>query len=292
VQKFSVHDGPGIRTTVFFKGCPLSCIWCHNPESRSFDADLMTDDEKCTGCGNCTHHCPLQAITVHGSVQVTDRGLCNACGVCADFCLKDSREIAGRTVSKAELLAEILKDRIFYEQSGGGVTFSGGEALCHIDTLEPLAAECRCRGLHVAIDTCGFVPQDVFHRILPHTNLFLYDLKQMNSDLHHRYTGQDNRLILENLRFLSAAGAAIVLRLPLIEGINASPDDIEAVLRFIKTLRILQVNLLPYHNTGSSKYAKLGFLTQSTLLAAPSRERLEYIQRQFTAAGLTTRIGG
>jgi len=292
VQKFSVHDGPGIRTTVFFKGCPLRCAWCHNPESQNFGTDLLTDNEKCAACGVCASHCPVQAISVSAAGQYTDRSLCRACGECIDFCRKNAREIAGHTAASPELLAEILQDQVFYEQSGGGVTFSGGEAVCHIDELEQLAQNCRRRGLHVTIDTCGHAPQESFRRILPYTDLFLYDLKHMDPGLHHRYTGQDNCLILGNLRYLSEAGAAIHLRIPLIEGINSDAENIEAVLRFAKTLHVLQVNLLPYHNTGSSKYARLGFLPQENTLLAPPAERLEAIQRQFADEGFLTCIGG
>lgn len=292
VQKFSVHDGPGIRTTVFFKGCPLRCTWCHNPESQNFTADLLTDNEKCTGCGLCAAHCPNRAIRISHAVQETDRNRCLRCGECMDYCRNNARELAGYKASASELLAEVRQDQVFYEQSGGGVTFSGGEPLCHIDALEPLAAECRRQGLHVTLDTCGHVPQEAFRRILPHTDLFLYDLKHMDPELHRFHTGYDNRLILKNLSYLSAAGAALFLRLPLIEGINSDPDNIGAVLRFIKTLHIRQVNLLPYHNTGSSKYAKLGAHQKNTKLSAPAPERLDAIARQFTEAGLATHIGG
>ena len=292
VQKFSVHDGPGIRTTVFFKGCPLRCTWCHNPESQNFTAELMADNEKCTGCGLCAAHCPEQAILVNASIQCTDRSRCLACGDCVDFCRKNAREIAGKPFSASELLAEIIKDQVFYEQSGGGVTFSGGEPLCHIDELEGLAAECRNRGLHVTLDTCGHVPQEAFRRILPHTDLFLYDLKHMDPEQHCLHTGQDNRLILDNLKYLSDAGATLFLRLPLLEGINTDSENIDSTLRFIKNLNIAQVNLLPYHNTGSSKHAKLGAFAGSAILSAPSPERLAAIARRFAARGLSTHIGG
>ena len=291
LQKFSIHDGPGIRTTVFFKGCPLRCTWCHNPESQSFSADLMVDNEKCTGCATCVSHCPRQSITTSLVHQFTNRKICTSCGECVDFCLSNAREVAGQAISESELLAEILKDQVFYEQSGGGVTFSGGEAMCHINTLEALASECKRHGLHVAIDTCGYVPQESFERILPYTDLFLYDLKLMDPTRHQHHTGQDNALILENLRYLSGSGAIINLRLPLIEGINSATEDINAILCFIKPLRIAQVNLLPYHNTGTSKYAKLGLPT-ALQLCSPSPARLEAIQHLFADAGLETRIGG
>ena len=290
VQKFSVHDGPGIRTTVFFKGCPLRCGWCHNPESQNFAAELLYDREKCSGCLACIASCPVQAIRPGDDAALTDRKLCGACGKCTGACLNSARALAGTSWSEARLLDEIFQDQIFYEQSGGGVTFSGGEALCRIDALESLAAACKLRGLHVAVDTCGHVPAENMRRILPYTDLFLYDLKHMDPEAHRRHTGQDNRLILGNLRLLSDAGAAILLRLPLIEGVNADSGNIEAVLALAAPLRIRQVHLLPYHNTGSSKYAKLG--RASAEYAAPSPERLAAIREQFAAAGLPTVIGG
>ena len=290
VQKFSVHDGPGIRTTIFFKGCPLRCGWCHNPESQNFSAELLYDREKCSGCLACISSCPVQAIRPGGNAALTDRKLCVACGKCAEVCLSSARALAGAPWSEAKLLDEIFQDQVFYEQSGGGVTFSGGEALCRIDVLEALAAACKLRGLHVAVDTCGHVPTENVRRILPYTDLFLYDLKHLDPEAHRRHTGQDNRLILDNLRLLSDAGAAILLRLPLIEGVNADPRHIESLLDLVATLRIRQIHLLPYHNTGSSKYAKLG--RASSEYAAPSPEKLAAIREQFAAAGLPTVIGG
>lgn len=292
LQKFSVHDGPGIRTTVFFKGCPLRCLWCHNPESQNFKMDLMHDAEKCTGCGICKVRCPQQAVKSLSGKSITDRDQCIACGECVDYCLSSARAIAGRRFSIPEIVAEIEKDHIFYEQSGGGVTFSGGETMSHIAEVEELSRICKSRGIHVTIDTCGHAPQDSFRRMLPHADLFLYDLKHMDSKIHHRYTGQDNRLILDNLRYLSASGASIFLRLPLIEGINADDFHIYSVLEFLHKLNILQVNLLPYHNIGANKQLRLGRLTGNPSLAAPSPDRLESIQRRFESAGHITCIGG
>ncbi len=290
LQKFSVHDGPGIRTTLFFKGCPLRCSWCHNPESQRYSAELLYDAEKCSQCGRCNPHCPCQAISLNGQ---TERNRCHACGSCVDFCLQNARQIAGQPFSASDTLTQLFADQVFYEQSGGGVTFSGGEPLTHIDVLEPLAAECKRRGLHVCIDTCGHAPTDSFHRILPHADLFLFDLKHMDPAQHHRHTGQDNRLILDNLRNLSDARANIFLRLPLIEGINDDAANVSTTLAFAKTIRLRQVNLLPYHATGRSKYDRLGLKTLTeTALAAPTPERLEEIRRQFVASGFTTYIGG
>ena len=293
LQKFSIHDGPGIRTVVFFKGCPLRCSWCHNPESQQFDAELMFDAERCTSCGRCVDVCPSRAtVRLPGGGVITDRSLCQACGECTDLCLSCVREIAGTFFSPADILREIGKDFIFYEQSGGGVTFSGGEALCHTDALESLAAQCHRQGLHVTIDTCGHVPQDAFRRLLPHTDLFLYDLKHMDPDRHLLYTGQDNRLILSNLRFLSDAGATIWLRVPLIAGVNDDDENLSALREFVQPLRISQVQLLPYHHIGSSKLARLGRAASDDPFAAPVPDRLEAIRSAFEEAGFSTRIGG
>ena len=290
LQKFSIHDGPGIRTTVFFKGCPLSCSWCHNPESQSYRAELLHDAEKCTQCLRCQPHCPQQAIAANAA---TDRNLCRGCGDCIDHCLQDARQIAGRPLSPAELLPQLLADQVFYEQSGGGVTFSGGEPLSHIDALEALTQECKRHRLHVCIDTCGHAPTESFRRILRFTDLFLFDLKQMDPAKHRLHTGQDNRLILANLRELSDCGANIFLRLPLIEGINADSENIAATLSFAQTLRLKQVNLLPYHATGRSKYARLGRADETgKQLRPPTPDRLEQIRRQFAAAGFDAHIGG
>lgn len=292
VQKFSVHDGPGIRTTVFFKGCPLRCVWCHNPESQDFDASLLFDAEKCSGCLNCIQHCPASAIQKVSGQPHTDKTRCQACGACVETCLSSARVLAGADLHVDNLLEEIFKDQVFYEESGGGVTFSGGEALWHIEALEILAKACQQRGLHVAVDTCGFAPLETFRRIAPYTDLFLYDLKHMDAELHRFYTGQDNRLILENLRWLSDSGAAIFLRLPLIEGVNAEQGPIEDLLALAGGLRIKQVNLLPYHDTGGSKYARLSRASDRPSFAAPPLERLETIRRQFEKLGLPTVIGG
>lgn len=291
IQKFSVHDGPGIRTTIFFKGCPLRCHWCHNPESQSFRPELLIDPEKCSGCLACISCCPAGVIQAADAIIHTDRQRCTACGRCVPVCRQNARSLAGKPVDEAAILATILQDQIFYEESGGGVTFSGGEALCHSEVLTSLAAACKRQGLHVAVDTCGYAPQVSLQRILPFTDLFLYDLKQLDPLAHRSYTGQDNRLILTNLRWLSDAGAEIWLRIPLIDGVNTAAANIDALLRLAATLRIRQVNLLPYHPTGSSKAARLGRKLPGRY-APPSPERLDCIRSQFEAIGLPAFIGG
>lgn len=292
IQKFCVHDGPGIRTTLFFKGCPLRCLWCHNPESQQFCPEMLYNREKCTLCGQCGQHCPQGAIKINGGTYLYDRTRCVSCGTCIDFCIHNAREIAGQAYTINQLLTEIEKDRPFYEQSGGGVTFSGGEALSQIQPVEELAKACRTRDISVAVDTCGQVPFDHLTRVLPYVDIFLYDLKLIDPVLHEKYTGQDNRLILANLKQLAARDVRIFLRLPLIDGINTGDEQINGVINFIRDMNIEQINLLPYHNTGLAKYARLNRSDQSHDLAAPSGERLAEIKALFEHNLFRVKIGG
>jgi pyruvate formate lyase activating enzyme len=288
IQKFCVHDGPGIRTTVFFKGCPLNCSWCHNPESQKFGPELLVQREKCGDCGLCQSRCPHGAAAPQG--YRTDR--CTACGLCVDFCPGDARVVAGREYGLDQLLAEIEKDAPFYEQSGGGVTLSGGEALCQVDFVAELVRACSNKGIHVAIDTCGQLPYENFARVLDYTGLFLYDLKLVDAGRHRQHTGQDNSPILSNLARLRASGARVHLRLPLIEGINADAANIAGVIAVARPLGITDVALLPYHDIGRDKYRRLGREYPAPLAASPSTGRLEEIRRQFAENGFTVTLGG
>lgn len=292
IQKFCVHDGPGIRTTVFFKGCPLNCLWCHNPESQNFRQEILYNREKCTLCGQCQRRCPRGAIQIAGGNYQHDHTKCMLCEACVDFCLHNAREVAGRAYTVNQLITEIEKDRPFYEQSKGGVTLSGGEALCQIDFVEELVKSCKHRGIPVAVDTCGYVPFSNFERILQDVDIFLYDLKIMDPVLHEKNTGKDNRLILANLEKLIAMGAKIFLRLPLIEGINTSDDNIMGVINFIRDKRIEQVNLLPYHDIGRVKYLRLNRPYPQEQLVKPSNERLEEIKGLFEENKFKVKIGG
>ncbi|MEG6511700.1 trans-4-hydroxy-L-proline dehydratase activase [Desulforamulus ruminis] len=292
IQKFCIHDGPGIRTTVFFKGCPLSCLWCHNPESQNFSKEIFYHPEKCVQCGQCLTKCKQGAVERQGEILTQDRRKCVACGECTDFCSHNAREIAGREYSLDELLAEIEKDRPFYEQSKGGVTLSGGEALCQIDFVADLVKACQKRGISVAVDTCGQVPFSSFERILDFVDIFLYDIKIMDPVLHEKYAGQSNRLILENLRRLVERGARVYLRLPLIEGVNTQDDNIREVIAFIKGMNLPLIHLLPYHDMGKSKYLRLNREYPGPLLKRPSDERLEQIKSLFEASQFKVKIGG
>lgn len=288
IQKFSIHDGDGIRTTVFFKGCPLSCAWCHNPESQCFASELLFSAEKCVGCGACVEACPQRCI---GTDFVPDRTQCTACGQCVPVCAAAAREVAGEPMSISDLVYEIMKDEPFYEESGGGVTLSGGEVLAQdMEIMIQLLRQLKRRGIHVAIDTCGYVPFDRFERVLPYTDLFLYDLKGYEELLHEQFTGKSNQLILDNLKKLAQSGAKIYARLPLIEGVNTGAEEIAGMLELLKEVRPAQVHLLPYHNIGNSKNDRLQRPYDS--FTPPSEECLQNLQATFERAGLTTKIGG
>lgn len=293
IQKFSLHDGPGIRTTVFFKGCPLHCVWCHNPESQQPHPEVFWNADLCRQCDECLRHCPQRAIqrTAVNTI-ITSPGCCTACAACTDSCTTNAREFSGRLYTIAELLREIEKDRPFYEQSGGGVTLSGGEALCQIDFAVELARICRQKGISVAIDTCGHVPFQYFERIIDYVDLFLYDIKLMDTAQHRQFTGQDNQLILENLQKLTARGARVNLRLPLIDGINTHPANTEALLTFIQQLPLSAVNLLPYHNTATDKYRRLNRTYAADTLRPPNEHTIGQIRALLEQAGFLVKIGG
>lgn len=296
IQKYSIHDGDGIRTTVFFKGCPLQCRWCHNPETQVFGKQILVDLEKCTGCGSCASECPQQAIVVRDKKAVTDWTHCKACGICTMYCLSNIREMAGKEYTVKALLKELAKDEVFYEESGGGVTLSGGEVLCmDMEFIEALAKGLNRKGITVTIDTCGFAPYDNFKRILPYTDTFLYDIKLMDSEKHKKFTGVDNRLILENLKYLSKDGARIYLRIPVIQGVNAELETMKEIIHWLSVNQIhaAQVNLLPYHDTGRNKYNRLGKQYEGEEYRTPSQDEMKAFMELFQNAGFhNTKIGG
>lgn len=296
IQKYSIHDGDGIRTTVFFKGCPLKCVWCHNPETQRFEKELQYDKEKCRGCGACAKVCPQAAITMVEGKPLLDKSLCNLCGKCEVYCPEGIRESVGQEYPVKALVKEIMKDRMFYEQSGGGVTLSGGEVMAmSSEYIVAIAKELKKEEITLTIDTCGYVPFKKFEAILPYVNTFLYDVKVMDPELHKKYIGVDNQLILENLVKLSEAGARIYIRIPTVKEVNGNEKNMLDTIQFLKEHNITpaQVNLLTYHNTGSSKYPKLGMEYQGNDLHAPSSEEMEGFVKLFKDAGyLNTKIGG
>ncbi len=293
IQKFSVHDGPGIRTTVFLKGCPLRCMWCHNPESFSHRVEMMWDSKKCTHCLNCVSVCPAQAVHKKGEHIVTDMTKCIACDLCVLKCPNDARELVGSEVSVDELVTEVLKDKVFYENSGGGVTFSGGEPLAQADFVLQVAKNLKSENIHVAIDTSGYWKIHNLNEIIEYTDLFLYDLKMIDQKKHKYYTGVSNELIIENLHKLIEQKAKIDLRLPIIGGVNDEMKEIERMIEFVKHLDVQKVRLLPYHNMSEHKYRKLGKEYPRDLFHVPKEKELLRIKERFEESGVKNiKIGG
>ena len=296
IQKFSTHDGDGVRTTIFFKGCPLKCRWCHNPESQRYEKELIFHHNKCVVCGKCVVKCPQQANSIVDGKLVFDRDKCTACGVCTDWCIKEAREIAGKEYTVDELVKEAKKDQIFYEQSGGGVTLSGGEVMAqNIDYIEQLCKRLHREGISVFIDTSGYTKYENLKRLIPFADVFLYDIKAIDSEEHKDYIGVDNALILENLVKLSNDGAGIYARLPIIGKVNATDGYINSVIRFLEDnhVKVQQVNLLPYHDIGKGKYASLDRPYDEASMAKPDKELMEHFKTMFEEHGFTkVLIGG
>ena len=296
IQKFSTHDGDGVRTTIFVKGCPLKCRWCHNPESQRYEKELIFHHNKCVVCGKCVVKCPQQANSIVDGKLVFDRDKCTACGVCTDWCIKEAREIAGKEYTVDELVKEAKKDQIFYEQSGGGVTLSGGEVMAqNIDYIEQLCKRLHREGISVFIDTSGYTKYENLKRLIPFADVFLYDIKAIDSEEHKDYIGVDNALILENLVKLSNDGAGIYARLPIIGKVNATDGYINSVIRFLEDnhVKVQQVNLLPYHDIGKGKYASLDRPYDEASMVKPDKELMEHFKTMFEEHGFTkVLIGG
>jgi len=292
IQRYSIHDGPGIRTTVFLKGCPLSCWWCHNPESQRHGAQLVVWKERCIGCGGCKRVCPEGAISVEGFPPVIDSEKCSGCGRCAEACPAAALEMVGKTVSSEYVMREIEKDLIFYDQSGGGVTFSGGEPLMQPEFLAELLEKCKAGDIHTAVDTCGYANWEVLAGIAGITDLFLYDIKHMDDLVHIRTVGVSNRIILENLRKLAKVHSNIIIRFPLVPGINDDRANIEKTAQFVSSIGVREVNILPYHNTGMDKYARLGRNYRLTDTREPSKELTDSACGIFSEYGINVKIGG
>jgi pyruvate formate lyase activating enzyme len=294
IQRMSTEDGPGNRTTVFFKGCTLACAWCHNPESISPQAQKMFTAARCIGCGECGKTCPPQACTLTPQGIVTNPQRCELCGACARVCPSRATEISGRSYAIPELLTLIEKERPQFDQSGGGVTLSGGEPLLYAEFISELLDRCGERGIHRTVDTSGYVAGETLLRVARRTDLFLYDLKLIDAEQHRKWAGVDNRLILTNLQTLAATGAHIQIRIPLIPGVNADRRNLDASAAFIAHLggEKKTVNLLPCHAIATHKHAKLGADYRANDLREPRPDELELARDCFAARGLDVVVGG
>ncbi|MHB8799292.1 MAG: glycyl-radical enzyme activating protein [Thermoanaerobaculia bacterium] len=294
VQRGSFHDGPGIRTTVFLKGCPLRCPWCHNPEGIAFAPEVLWSVARCLTCGSCTAACPRGEGPLPAGAALGSDG-CAACQECVEACPSAAREVAGRKVTVAEVVAEVLRDRAVYEESGGGVTFSGGEPLAQPAFLLAALEACREDGLHVALDTCGFAARETVLAAASLADLLLWDVKTLDPKRHRERTGVPLEPILENLAAVSRAGARIWLRLPVIPGVN---DDAESVARAValagRTRGVERVGLLPYHRTANGKRERLARTQEPPFAPAvsPSPERMASLAALFAPTGIPVTIGG
>jgi pyruvate formate lyase activating enzyme len=290
-----VHDGPGIRTTVFLKGCPLSCTWCHNPEGIDEAPNLMLSSDRCLSCGACSQACP---VGKGGAVPVGeswDRSLCSLCGSCIEACPADARELAGCDSEVHELVDRLERDRAFFEASGGGVTFSGGEPLAQPEFLKDCLIECRRRGLHTTVDTCGLAARTTLLEVAELTDLILYDIKHMDPDRHRAETGSDNRVILDNIRALSETRVEVWIRVPLIPGFNDDWGNLEATGAFLDRLpKRHRVFVLPYHGLADGKCSRLEVDGSRYGVAAPDpdAEALGSVAEILARHGLDVTLGG
>lgn len=255
IKRFAVHDGDGIRTTVFFKGCPLKCLWCHNPETLSPKRQLAFYGHKCVMCGKCAEVCSLHSLS--GGTHTIDKEKCVLCGRCAEVCPQSAIEVFGTEMTVDEVCASLIKDKSFYDESGGGITLSGGECLLQSEACREILKEMKRCEINTAVDTCGFVAREAIDRVMPYTDTFLYDIKTIDVDVHKRCTGQPNGLILDNLMYIDKSGEKTEIRIPYVPGYN--DNQIDKIGRFLAQLKnITGVRVLPYHNYAASKYAALG----------------------------------
>jgi len=294
IQKYSTKDGPGIRDTVFFKGCPLGCLWCSNPELIRPQPELLHNRDLCIRCGTCITVCLHQALAFDDQDIIRiDREKCTVCGECVQVCPQGALKLIGKEITVDALTRELLKDAVFYQTSGGGVTFSGGEPLYQSGFIRQVAERLKAEGIHTALDTAGGVSWCRFEEVLDVIDLVLYDIKTANSELHQRLTGRDNDLILANARLLAEKDIPMHMRLVVVPGVNDSIEDLAARMAFIKELpAVQQVDLLPYHRFGVGKYEQLGLDYPLGELAEHSKEQIEEMRTQLSACGIPVSVGG
>lgn len=292
IKRFAVHDGPGIRTTVFLKGCPLSCWWCHNPEGLSNTQEIIYYDYKCMDCDKCIDICQQNALKKIKNKPVRDHKICTSCGSCAEVCPTTSQQIIGRKISAEKTVKEIEKDRIFFESSTGGVTFSGGEPLMQHAFLKETLKLCKNRGFHTALDTSGYCPTVVFKEFIEFTDLFLYDLKTIDDQQHKKYTGVSNKNIIKNFNILQKKEKDVIIRFTIVNGITNTKENLRDVIDFVSSLeKIKGIDLLPFHNV-CEKYDRLGKKYKLKDIKPPTNNDMIKIKKQFEKKSLNVRIGG
>jgi pyruvate formate lyase activating enzyme len=295
IQTYSIHDGPGIRTTVFIKGCPLRCAWCQNPESQMVTPQLFFNSELCVGCGKCLHVCPEGAIKLHEGKSWTNRKACRGSGKCVEVCPNEARNIVGRYVTAGEVFKEVIEDKIFYDRSGGGVTLGGGEPLANPDFTASLLRLCKNASIHTALDTCGYAKWEIVKQILHHVDLVLFDLKHMDPVAHQAYTGVSNDIILENARRIcQELHIPVLARIPVIPGFNDSIENLKATGRFIAAElgASIEVYLLPYHKLGEVKYHRLEKPGNPVSISLPDEKSIMKLKEVLESFGLKVHEGG
>ena len=287
VQRFSIHDGPGIRTTVFLKGCPAHCPWCSNPESQCALPELFYSRSRCLLCGRCVAACPTQALNLQADAVAVDRAKCNTCDECARVCPSGAMRLVGRSTTAADVLAEVERDRVFYEHSGGGMTISGGEPLAQPEFTLALLEGARNLGLHSAVETAGLAEPETIERVLARTDLILFDIKQADSESHRSVVGEDSEVVLGNARLAARLGVKMIVRVPVIPGFNDQQHQITAIREFARSLGISEIHLLPYHGYGVSKYASLGRRYEMPDAVPPTQGQLETLRATLETLGLS-----
>lgn len=284
IQKMSIHDGPGIRTTVFFKGCPLRCLWCSNPESQRHELEIACFDSRCIGCGYCAEMCPSGIIEKGGKFHISDRSACSLCMTCVKECCTNAKKLVGEAYEVETLYQEIAKDKPFYDSSGGGVTFSGGEPFMQGEFLLKMLKRCKEGGINTAIETTGFTDQSLLLAALPYLDLVYYDLKHMDDTTHRKLTGVSNVTILENLKAAALVHSQIIVRIPVIPGINDEIENIQQTADFAAEVGVSCVELLPYHNLGEVKYGQLGMEYALPEIKTPEESHMATLAEAASAA--------
>lgn len=292
IQRFSIHDGPGIRTNVFLKGCYLRCKWCCNPESQNFKPELLFEPEKCIGCGYCSSVCPTGASFIADGRVLLDRNKCIDCGLCTKECYPDARYMKGSLMTVNEVIREIVKDISFYNMSGGGITISGGEPIIHGDFVTGVLSESKSRGINTAIETCGFVKWNEILKVFKYTDLFLFDIKHMDSRKHREFTGKGNELIQDNIRKLAALGANIIIRVPVIPTFNMDLNSLSSIIQLAEEIGVNIVHLLPYHRYALGKYNHLGRQYWSPGVEKADIKKVAELARSIETDLVSIKIGG